>query len=264
MKMYTDDGSEVYVVKKIEEGYLAKIIYYTGSDEDDYDEEAEAICDQIVFYETLYDKPPVIKLAKQVKDLKDEVELLSSKISDLKQLKSTEEYLLNKVSKYPIIKQLADYLTGNFNFVLFINTMEVRKRSNVYISSYIRTSVTKSEPFALYELQNDYYISDGEDKPFMVFETEEVAQAEAKSRLINKFKNADFNYNRTSNLKDWFSKINDTCLAKRDPEFLDVYNAKLKAWEADENKEKQKRLEKELKELANKQKELEKLQASVT
>jgi len=260
MKMYTQDGTEVSVVKKIEEGYLAKVIYYTGFDEEDYDEEAEDICEQITFYETLYEKPPTEKFAKEVKDLKEEAEKLSSEISELKQLKNTEEYLLNKISKYPIIKQLADYLTGNFNFVLFLHTMESKKKSSVYISNYIRTSTSKNEPFALYELKNEYYISDSDDKPFMVFQTEDELNAEAKRRLIDKFKKADFNYNKVSNLKDWFNKISDTCLVKKDADFLNVYNSKLKVWEAEENKEKQEKLKKELEELAKKQKQLQELQ----
>jgi hypothetical protein len=260
--MYTQDGTEVMVVKKIEDGYLAKIIYYTGIDEDDYDDEIEDVCEQVVFYEKLYENPPTEKLSKEVKELKSEIESLSSKISELKQLKNTEEYLLNKISKYPIIKQLADYLTGNFNFVLFIRTMEVKKKSSVYISSFIRTSNSKNETYALYELKNEYYISDSDDKPFMVFETEEELLIEAKRRLIEKFKNAEFNYNKVSNLKQWFDAISSTCSVKKDEDFLNVYESKLKVWEAEENKERQEKLKKELEELEKKKNELKKLQES--
>lgn len=163
MKMYTKDGAEVLLFKKIEDGYLAKQIYYNSID--DEGEEIDNVQEEILFYEKLYHNPPTEKLAKEVEVLKKEAEILSSKITELKQLKSTEECLLNKISKFYIIKQLADYLTGNFKFVLFLNTMESRKRDSIYISQYIRTSISKNEPFALYELKNEYYISDSDDKP---------------------------------------------------------------------------------------------------
>jgi hypothetical protein len=141
--------------------------------------------------------------------------------------------------------------------------MKIKKRESVYISSFIRTSNTKTEPFALYELINDYYISDSDDNPFMVFEKEHEAQSEAKRRLINKFKNADFNYNKVNNLKDWFNKIDNSCLAKKDDDFLNIYNSKLKIWEAEENKRKEERLKKDIEELAKKQKQLQDLQGVV-
>lgn len=95
----------------------------------------------------------------------------------------------------------------------------------------------------------------------MVFETQEELLVEAKKRLIEKFKNADFNYSKSQNLKDWFNKISDTCLVKKDADFLNVYESKLKIWEAEENKDRQAKLKKELEELEKKQNELKKLQA---
>jgi DNA repair ATPase RecN len=93
MKMYTIDGTEVSVVKKIEEGYLAKLIYsYNGYSEED-EGEIEEICNQVNFYEKLYEKPPTEKYAKEVQDLIAERDALNKEIEELENKKKKLEQI---------------------------------------------------------------------------------------------------------------------------------------------------------------------------
>jgi hypothetical protein len=101
-------------------------------------------------------------------------------------------------------------------------------------------------------------VSDSDDRPFMVFSSEEDMQLEAKRRLILKLNLlCSQNYPSSNKLKDFFRNIDSSCIAKTDIEFLDLYNSKLKEQEAKDIKEKEDKLQKELDEITAKQKQIE-------
>src|SRR5690348_5668183 len=132
MKMYTLEGMEVELVKKIDEGYLAKMVYSRYYEDD---EEIGEMCNQITFYENLYETAPTEKYADEVKRLIDTKNNLEKQVSELISTKRNEEALLNKVNKFPILKALAAYLTGEFKFHLRFSNYEISPKENVYLSS---------------------------------------------------------------------------------------------------------------------------------
>lgn len=267
MNKYTKEGIQVEVVKEIEGGFLVKEYYHYDYSDYDFDLEEEsfpedttAISDKLIFYSELFDKPLTAKYADEVIALKNEAQSLENEIHELKIKKSNENSLLKKVSKYPIVQTLVDYFNDDYTHIMFLRFFECRKRESVYMSPYIRMSNTKNEPYALYQLRNDYYSSDSDDKPFLIFKSEEDMQAEAKKRILDKIaqSNYRFNYNKSNNLKQLWSDIHSSCTAKKDEEVINAYNAKLKAFETEERIEKEKALKEEFEALKKKQELLEK------
>lgn len=263
MKMYTIDGIEVSVVKKIEEGYLAKQIYsYNGYEEDD-EAEIEEICEQVVFYEKLYEKPLTEKYAKEVSTLISEKDKLETEISELKNLKTQEQYLLNKINRFPILRKLADYLTGNFKFYMDFCRYEILPKEKVWLGDNVKVVNFKSNGWCLYKLKNEN--SDGyEDTPFMIFNTVEEAVEHTRKMLIERMQAyKKYDYWHLSSFKDEHHKISYTNPVKEDSQYLDVYNEVL-AFLIDRNKKKEAyKLQKEIEELEAKRNKLENLSKTV-
>ena len=256
MKMYTQDGQEVELVKKIEEGYLAKLVYYGGSFDYDYNEDTVIIDDDIQFFTILFDSAPTEKYEKRVEELKKEADTLDYKINELRQLKYSEEGLINKVSKYPIIQQLVDYITGDFKFVLYLSDLEIKEKGYVYQSPYVAMAHTINSGYCLYKLKNDSYPSYSDDIKFLVFKTKEEATEYSKKEILTRIKKYKSTYNSSSKFKNMFAKIDSSCPAKRDPDVGNAYETKLKELTEIENKEIEEKLKKEMEELLKKQQKL--------
>lgn len=258
--MYTIDGTEVLVVKKIEEGYLAKQIYsYNGYDEDN-EEEIEEMCEQVVFYEKLYEKPLTEKYAKEVSDLISEKDKLESDISNLQRLKREEEYLLNKINRFPILKKLADYLTEDFKFYMDFSNYEILPKEKMYISSNVKVVNFKSDGWCLYKLRNEN--SDSyEDRPFMIFNTIDEAVEYSRTHLIARMQQYKKNeYWGSGTFKDEHNKISYTNPVTKDPKYIEVYNDTLAFLIDRENKRAAEKLKKEIEEFEKKKEQLEKLE----
>src|SRR5580693_9358945 len=128
MKMYTAEGQVVEMIKKLDQGYLGKIMYeeYRSEDEEG-DFEMECVADdKILFFDTLYEKPLTEAYATEVKKLKSEISKLHQEIDDLGNTKRIEKGLLGKVSQYPFVKAIVDYLTGDYEFILFLRNYSVK------------------------------------------------------------------------------------------------------------------------------------------
>jgi len=256
--MYTIDGTEVLVVKKIEEGYLAKPIYYQNWD--DEDDEIEEACEQVVFYEKLYEKPLTEKYAKEVNMLITEKNKLELEISNLKRLKSEEEYLLNKINKFPILKKLADYLTGDFKFHMDFNRYEIQPKEKVWLSPNVKVVNFHSDGWCLYKLRNENTDSSYDDTPFMIFNTIEEAVDYSRERLVKRMQHyKKSEYWSSGGLKEEHEKISYTNPVKQDAKYLEAYNETLDFLIDREKKRAAEKLKKEIEEFEQKKKKLESL-----
>ena len=256
--MYTIEGVEVFVVKKIEEGYLAKLIYcYNGYDEDE--DEIDEMCEQVVFYEKLYDKPLTEKYANEVNTLISEKDKLELEISNLKILKSEEEYLLNKINKFPILKKLADYLTGDFKFYMDFSRYEITPKEKTWLSTNVKVVNFKSDGWCLYKLRSEN--SEGyDDTPFMIFNTVEEAVDFSRTMriaILQKYKKNE--YWSSNTLIEEHDKISYTNPVKKDAKYLEAYNEMLSFLIDREQKREAEKLKKEIEELENKKRRLENL-----
>lgn len=258
--MYTIDGTEVFVVKKIEEGYLAKMVYHYNGYEDEAEEEAEEICEQVNFYEKLFEQPPTEKYAKEVHNLITQRDTLHKEIAALRTIKNEEEYLLNKINKFPIIKALAAYLTGDFKFHLRFSNYEISKKENVYLSSQIKVVNYKDSGWNIFTLRHENSES-YDDTPFMIFETKEEAVEYTRKMLISRMAQHKKNeYWSSGGLKEEHNKISYTNPVKEDVEYLKVYDETM-AFLADREKKKQaEKIKKELQEFEEKKKKLSELE----
>lgn len=258
MKMYTLEGMEVELVKKIEDGYLAKMVYSRYYEED---EEIEELCNQITFYEKLYETAPTEKYAKEVSDLTIQRDSLHKEISDLRTIKNEEEYLLNKINKFPIIKGLADYLTGDFKFHLNFSNYEILEKEKVYLSPNVKAMNLKDGGWGIYKLYYENSESGSDDKPFMVFQTKEDAVKYSRGLLINRMNQYKKNEYWSSNgLKEEHNKISYTNPVNTDTEYLRVYN-EVYTFLVDREKKKQaEKIKKELEEFEAKKKKLSELE----
>lgn len=257
--MYTIDGTEVFVIKQIEDGYLAKQIYsYNGYHEED-EGEIEEMCEQIGFYEKLYEKPLTEKYAKEVNALILEKDKLEIEISNLKRLKSEEEYLLNKINRFPILKKLADYLTGDFKLHMDFSRYEIQPKENFYVSSNVKVINLKSKGWCLYKLHSEDSES-YDDTPFMIFNTTEEAVEYSRKMLIVRMEQYKKNvYWSSKAFKEEHEKISYTNPVKNDPKYLEAYNEVLSFLIAREKKKESEKLQKEIEEFEAKKKKLESL-----
>ena len=257
--MYTIDGTEVFVVKKIEDGYLAKQIYYYNGHEEEDESDIEEMSEQIVFYEKLYEKPFTEKYAKEVNLLTEEKNKLEKAIADLRKLKSEEEYLLNKINKFPVLKKLADYLTGDFKLYMSFSDFEIIPKEKAWFHTNVKVVNFRSTGWCLYRLRNEN--SDSyDDTPFMIFNTTEEAVEFTRNMLIEsiqQFKKHE--YWGSDTLKDKYRKISSSNPVKEDSKLLEVYNETLAfVIKREQDREKEK-LRKELEDLEAKKKKLESL-----
>jgi hypothetical protein len=263
MKMYTHDGQAVEVVKKIEDGYLAKLIYEDYSE--DFDEEDDpdySLGEQIVFFAELFEAPQTFAYALEVKKLKDEAEKIRIDIAVLVAQKANEAGLLNQIAKYPFIAKLVQYVTGDFNFILNLNTYEVSDKKVIYNGPYIRAMNTEGAGWGLYKLSHSGY-SSNEDRPFLIFHTMDEVNSFVKTELIEKIgKYRDGFYNSPQNLKEWFSRIHYKQTMKDDPEVLAAFEAKMAELTRIQAKRQADELEKQFQALEAKKKELENLQTA--
>ena len=260
MKKFTKEGKEVIIVKEIEGGFLTKGVYNYWDEENE--EEAETINETIVFYAELFETAPTEKYADVVSKLKKVADDIRYQINDLKEVRDNEKSLIQKVSKFPIVQQLVDYITGNFLFVLYINTLEQIPKAQAYLSPYIAMAHTKCEGYWLYRLRNDNYFA-SDDIKLLTFKTQEELNTYSKKLLIERLESAKFNYNRSSNLKDILTKIHYTCKIKDDTDVLAAFDKKLKEFQKEDKIERETKLKKEVEELDNKRKELELLSQSI-
>jgi len=264
--MYTIDGTEVSVVKKIEEGYLAKLIYsYNDYHEGDGENESELeeVCEQVAFYEKLYENPPTEKYAKEVSVLLSERDKLETELSNLKKLKSEEEYLLNKINRFPILKKLADYLTGDFKFHMKFDSYEILPKEKAYLSTNVKVVNFRSDGWCLYKLRNENSES-YDDTPFMIFNTIEEAVEYSRDILIARMQQYKKNeYWGSSSLKEAHDKISYTNPVKNDTKYLDVYNEVMSFLTNREKKRALEKLQKEIEEFEAKKKRLEGLEQAV-
>jgi len=253
--MYTIDGQSVEVVKKIEDGYLAKMVYESYSeDSEDYE---EVVSDQVLYFPNLFDKPVIEKYADEVKKLKAQETELALSIDRLQAAKRSEEGLLNKISKFPFIAALVGYVTGEYEFILHLNSLKVVKKSSYYASPNVKVMNLKSSGWQMAVLSSDYYDSDRDDTPFLPFMTMEDLNAYAKDFMIKKigsFTSKD--YNNSRGLEEWHRNISDSCTVKNDPSVLAYLKSKLSEMKSTEAIRDKERINKEIEE---KKKQLEKL-----
>lgn len=258
MKMYTLEGMEVQLVRKIDEGYLAKMSYSNYYNEDD--EEIEELCSHITFYEKLYKIAPTEKYAVEVKALATERDNLETEINKLKELKRTEEFLLNKINRFPILKTLAAYLTEDFEFYLSFSNYEIKTKSNVYLSSRIKVMNYKDSGWNIFTLRSENCES-YDDTAFMVFSTKDEAIEYSKKMLITRMAAYKKNeYWSASGLKDEHNKISYTNPVKENAEYLKAYNETYDFLLDREKKKKADQLKKELEEFEAKKKKLAELE----
>ena len=257
MKMYTIEGAEVLLVKKIEEGYLAKPLYSYDGYDDETEEEIAEMSEQIVFYEKLYENPLTEKYEKGITDLISEKEKLENEISVLKKLKSEEEYLLNKINKFPILKKLADYLTGDFKLYMNFSDYEIKPKENAWLSPNVKVVNFKSDGWCLYKLRNEN--SDSyDDTPFMIFNTIEEAVEHARKALIVKMEQYKRNeYWGSGTFQDEYNKISRSNPVKTDAKYLEAYNETLEFLKDRERKREAEKLKKEIEAFEAKKKQLE-------
>lgn len=265
--MYTKDGAEVRVIRKIEEGYLAQYVYQRDEEHEGYYTE---LSDQVILFSELFEKAPTQKYADEVtalqikaNGLKETITSLKEEIRGIKYVKAQEENTIKTISKYPIFKQLADYLTGEFKYVLWLKNLDVRKKESHYNTHEVRVSKKDEGVFAIYELRHKEYWSDSDDRPFLVFQSEEEANQYAKEVLIKRIKNYSSTYNRVSNLKSLWSSFSFQSPLLKDADVLEVYQNKLKQFQNLEDKERADKLREELKQADQKRKELESLTQKV-
>lgn len=253
--MFTIEGTEVQVVRKLEDGYLAKLVYsYNGYEDED---ELEAICDQIVFYDNLYENPPTEKYAKEIGVLIKERDALSEEIGKLQRIKNDEKSTLNKINNYPFVKRLVDYLTGNFAYHLDYDRYEVSDKDRVFHDSRIKIVNFKDGGWQFYRMRSEH--SDSyDDRPFMVFSTMEEVLEHSRERLIvrvRQYKNNE--YWSSKSLKEEHEKIHYKNPVKEDAEYLAAYN-EVYAFLVDREKKKEAdKLKKEIEEFEAKKKKLE-------
>lgn len=253
--MFTVDGQAVEVVKKIEEGYLAKMVYESYSDDNEDYEEVTA--DQVLYFDRLFEKPVLEKYAEEVKQLKAQETELALSVDRLRAVKRSEEGLLNKISKFPFISALVGYMTGEYEFILHLNSLKVIKRSSYYASPNVKVMNFKSGGWQMAVLSSDYYDSDRDDTPFLPFMTMEDLNAYAKEFIIKKisgFNSSDYNNSRS--LEDWHKKISDSCPMKNDTSVLTMLKNKLAEMKSVEAARDKERINKEIEE---KKKQLDKL-----
>jgi hypothetical protein len=259
MKMYTIDGTEVSVVKKIEEGYLAKNIYhYNGYNEED-EGEVEELCNEVNFYEKLYETPPTVKYAKEVQELITKRDALNKEIEALQIIKSNEKTTLNKISNWPFLKSLTSYLTKSFSFYLDFDRYEIEKIDKCYWSTQIKAVNFRSGGWVFYKLRNEN--SDSyDDRPFMVFDTIDECVEYSRTRLIADYGSYRKNeYWGSKGLKEAHDKISSTNPVKQDAKYLEVYNDTLSFLIDRETKREAEKLKKEIEEFETKKKKLESL-----
>jgi len=258
--MYTIDGTEVSVVKKIEEGYLANPVYsYYNSYDDEDQSEIEEMSNEVIFYEKLYEKPPTEKYLKEVIDLKEEAERLNSEILELRKTRNEEKATIGKVSKYPFINGLLDYLSGNYSFAVYDKDLEIVARGKFYETERVKVVNLKDKGWILYKLRSES--SDSfDDYSFAVFNTmDEVLEYCRKwiSKKIEFWKTVQ--YWNARDLEAEIRKISYSHPAKKDEKFMEIYSEGLQFFKERERKATTEKLKKEIAELEKKRSQLEAL-----
>lgn len=255
--MYTIQGEEVELVKKLEQGYLAKMIYTWHCEDEEEDPE---VCDEIRYFENLFDSPPVEKISKEIIELTKKRDEAEEELGKIRELKKTEEFLLNKINSFPVLKKLANYLTQSFNFYLDFYRYEITPKNKKFFSPNIKVVNFKTEGWCLYRLERDNY-EDSDDKPFMVFDTIEEAVVFSKQRLLERLKavKAITFFSRDSLVQE-FNNISISNPVKKDPEFLKAYEETLYFLQKREEERIAEKLKKEIQEYETKLKKLSQIQ----
>lgn len=252
MEMYTKEGQEVRMIKKIEDGYLAKEIYGWS------DEEGEEIeSEQTVFYSELFEKPLIKKYSDEVTKLKQTTKDLNDEIHQLIRKRDSDEHLLNKVSKLPIVQQLVDYINGDFEFVVLLRDLNIKDKNSIYKSPYVTMSHLKKGGYHLSFISSDYYTSHLDDRKFLCFKTKKEAEEYSRNQLLERINNFDSNYNKSHNLKCLLQNINSSCKSKSDKGVLEIFYTKMALLLKQEKVEKQQKLDEQIEELKKKQKAIE-------
>lgn len=243
MEKYLLNGQAVYVIKKINGGWLYQNLWTDDENEDSY------LDDSVTYFaERLYDTPPVEKYHKEIKELQEKIEQLKCETENIRQLKNTEKSLLTEIKNRDFVQCLVDYMNGDFNFVLFLPKMELRTKDSMYISPFVKIINRKGGGYSLYVLRNENY-EDYDDSPIMVFKTIESAKDYAKSKLINelRYNTEKSNYPwRSDVIKRWFDDIHNTCGLKNDPDIKAIYLDKFNQAKHKEDEDKRIKLQEEI------------------
>jgi hypothetical protein len=244
------DGQEVEVIKEIDGGFLYKHVFYDSEYSEEY------VSDDITYFTNkLYDTPPTEKYNSKITDLQRQIDELQGERNKIRGLMLSEKSLLTEIKKRDFVQGLVNYLNGNFKYVLLLDKMEIKDKSSVYVSDYIKITNTKGSGFSLFTLRNDNY-DHYDDRPIMVFDTFEAAQIYAKTKLLNELEYATekATYIWASNtIGEWYEKIHSSSKLKEDEEIKAMY---LKKFNEAKIKEDAKNKEKIQKEIEEKQKTL--------
>ena len=251
MIKYNKDGQAVSLVREIEGGYLVKHCYETDFEgfpvEDlDISEEDLVISDTTIFVEELYEKPLTVKYANEVKELQQQAATLENQIDELRSTKREEERLLNKINKFPIVKMFADYLCEQYTHKLFTRDLQIVEKNKQYHSSYVGTYLSKNQEWYLFSLRNDSYLS-SDDTPFLIFNSFEEAQQKAKQLLIDRMNAVkDYNYKKSSNLRDLFNKVDESSKIKHMPDIQELYDRLYTSFAKVEDEKREEELQKKI------------------
>lgn len=252
--MYTIDGQAVSIYRKVEEGWLGCYVLDMDYDqEEEYIDDEFIISDQIILHTRLFDKAPTLKLDDQVKELKNKKASLKEEIKNLKLQKDCEEGLLKSVSKYPVLQELADYLNGDFQFVVYVENLDIQEKRYIHKTNYVRTArIGKDTDFSIYLMRSENYV-DSQDSRIRVFKTQEDALEYGVNKFIkyiNDFDSKNYYQNRPVEFfNDLYKNLDPKGLLKTDERISKAYNDKLKIVQAEQDKRTQEQIDKKLAEI---------------
>jgi hypothetical protein len=262
MKKYTKDNTEVQIIRELEDGFLVKKVLYEEYDMEEEGGSGEVLSDETLFFKKgeLFSRPFTEKLASEVEGLSQTMHNLQKEIHQLVNTKRAMETAQGKIKDWPFLQNALDYLNGDFDYILYMDTLEVCRKQSIYNSPYICIVNSKEKGWQLFKMRSENYHSSSDDKKIHVFRTIEEVTAFSKTYLLQKISKWSESYwNSDDNFKSWFNGLHYSCKAKEDAEVKEAFNAKYAELRKKESKKRQEQLAKEIQELENKKKKLESL-----
>lgn len=220
MRKYLLNGQAVELIREVDGGFL---YYDVWEDGDEY------VDDVIRFSEKLFDNPPTEKFHNEINELTHKLNAIREQLIEADRVKRESIRVIERVKEYDFLKTLTDYLDGNFTHVLYLDSMKVSHKDSVYLSPYIKIVRNKNDGFSFYTLRNESYES-YDDRPLMIFASQEDAISFAKEKLISNLVygtvNATYKWSSGA-IKDWYGKIDSSTGLKIDEDIKSIYASKL-------------------------------------
>jgi hypothetical protein len=244
MYKFLENGTKVKVLQEAAGGFLCQHVVIDPHTEEEFESEWDTY-----FYKELYDIPPLTAMHEDYRRLEHKIENLKVQLKDLLEKRREERSLIQGIKESEFLQNVNMYLNGDFEYVVSLSSMSIMRKSQVYLSPYIKITNTENKGFRLYTLQSstsEFY----DDREIQVFKTKEEAFDFLKSRVLKEFITRSQSKTPLSVLAcdQWMQKlVPNSKELSTDSDIITIYRDVRATALIRENKTKRDKLEKELK-----------------